>query len=478
MGSNVNSPHAVMVPFPAQGHVNPMMQLARKLAVEEGFIITFVNTDHHHQRIIEANSNEKSGLLAEAKAVGIRLVSISDGLDPSESRNQFAKLTNSLETISGPLLCKLIEEMEEMEQDRVTCLISDLSVTDWVFKATKHLNLSRGIFWSALNATYATFYRAQSLVSAGIIPSNGIFKEHKMVEYVSCLPPLHSSQLTWLLSRSDEDNAFLFNMILRNIESARGQWCVSNTLYELEAPVLNSFPKEDCVYPIGPLIPSEFFNTEDERIEPGMTTGFWAEEECLAWLDKQSGRSVIYVAFGSIAILNHAQLEEFALGLEATQRPFLWVLRSDLLNGEPVELPCGFKERTKHVACFVSWAPQLEVLSHTSVACFITHCGWNSTLESITMGVPLLCWPYFADQFLNCSFVVDVWRVGLALKANKEGIVEKGEIKEAVEKLLAQHEGLEIRNRITKLKEIARDSVKPGGSSYINFKKFVDAMKN
>ncbi|GLJ48520.1 hypothetical protein SUGI_1023770 [Cryptomeria japonica] len=471
-------PIAVMVPFPAQGHINPMFQLAKKLAVDEGFAIMFVNTDYQHQRMVAANNNQKSGLVREAKEIGIRLLSISDGLDPHESRNQFTKMVSSMENTCRPLLRKLIDEIQEEERVVVTCLIVDLLLVYWVLEATKHLDVSRGVFWAGLTATYSTFYHAPTLISSGIITSKGIPREHRMVEYVPSAPPIYSTQFTWLIPGS-EDQEFLFLTSLRCIRSAKGLFLFTNTLYELEIPIHNSFAKEDQVYSIGPLIPSHFLDAQPERTKGEISTSFWTEEmESLSWLDEQLPKSVIYVAFGSIAILNQKQLEEFALGLEATQRPFLWVLRCDLLNGEPAVLPSGFVERTKHLGCFVSWSPQLAVLSHPSVACFVTQCGWNSTLESITMGVPMICWPYFADQFLDSSFVVDEWRVGLALNVNNEGIIDKREVQETVERLLDSKEGVEIREKMSRLKNMARTAVKEGGSSYINFRKFVNAMKN
>ncbi|GLJ48500.1 hypothetical protein SUGI_1023550 [Cryptomeria japonica] len=106
----------------------------------------------------------------------------------------------------------------------------------------------------------------------------------------------------------------------------------------------------------------------------------------------------------------------------------MWVLRSDLVDGSSALLPLGFMEATKDRAYFVSWCPQMKVLSHSSVACFITHCGWNFVMESIAFGVPMLYWPYFTYQFFNCVYVVDVWRIGLALNKNSDGIIENKEI--------------------------------------------------
>eukprot|EP01018_Ginkgo_biloba_P036061 Gb_05350 [translate_table: standard] len=128
------------------------------------------------------------------------------------------------------------------------------------------------------------------------------------------------------------------------------------------------------------------------------------------------------------------------------------------MDGKTVALPSGFTERIKDRGCLVSWAPQLSVLSHPSVACFITHCGWNSTLESISMGVPMICWPYFADQFLNRTYIKD-------------------EITAAVKRLLLEEEGGEIKKRVIKLKENCRVALKEGGSSDVNYKLFVNAMK-
>lgn len=187
--------------------------------------------------------------------------------------------------------------------------------------------------------------------------------------------------------------------------------------------------------------------------------------ECLDWLDKQSPESVIYVAFGSQAVMKERQMEELALGLEATQRPFLWVLRRDV----SVVLPSGYIERIGDRGCILSCAPQLSVLSHPSIACFITHCGWNSTMESISMGVPMICWPCSGDQFINRLYIVEVWKVGLSFNSNRDDMVEAMEIVKVVERLLSIDEGMEMRRQAVRLKEEARGAVNEGGSSFINF---------
>eukprot|EP01018_Ginkgo_biloba_P036058 Gb_05353 [translate_table: standard] len=475
-----NKPHAVIVPLPAQGHINPMMHLAQKLVKEDGFLITFVNTDFIHARIVQAKKKMKSTLHYHVDETNIRLMSIPDGLGPQDNRtSDIPKLFRSLENSMVPSLDKLIQEINEKEEHKVTCLIVDLWV-HFLLDVAKRYDIRRAALYPGLTATCALCYNSPTLVSSNILPSNGVPEENKMVKYLPFMPPLYSAHLPWLCGRNKTDNEWLLQLEQRTTAKMRDiEWTLFNSFYDLEAPVIDEFSKQVGVLPIGPLIPPQFLEYGDlDQKRTANNTGLWTEElECLDWLDRQSPCSVIYVSFGSLAIFSATQLEELALGLEATQKPFLWVVRNDLMNGTTVALPSGFIERTRDCGCLVSWAPQLCVLSHPSIACFLTHCGWNSALESISMGVPMICWPYYADQFLNRTYIVEVWKVGVDLNANEDGLIEKDAISAAVKTLLVEKKGGEIKKRVTKLKESCRAAVKEGGSSYVNYKLFVNAMK-
>ncbi|KAL0014722.1 hypothetical protein SO802_001791 [Lithocarpus litseifolius] len=122
----------------------------------------------------------------------------------------------------------------------------------------------------------------------------------------------------------------------------------------------------------------------------------------------------------------------------------------------------------------VGWAPQQQVLRHPSVACFFSHCGWSSTMEGVSNGIPFLCWPYFADRFLNRSYICDVWKVGLGLDRNESGIITQGEIKSKVEQLLGNEK---LKASALDLKNIVMASIKEGGGSHKNLKNFIDWMK-
>ncbi|CAN6286773.1 unnamed protein product [Urochloa humidicola] len=204
--------------------------------------------------------------------------------------------------------------------------------------------------------------------------------------------------------------------------------------------------------------------------------GFLPEDaRCLGWLDARPDRSVVYVAFGSFTVFNPRQFEELALGLELTGRPFLWVVRPDFAAGFSKAWLDEFRLRVGgDTGLIVSWCPQQQVLAHRAVACFVSHCGWNSTMEGVRSGVPFVCWPYFTDQFLNEIYICNVWRTGLAMAPGADGVVTKEELSGKVERVLG-NEG--IRERVGVLRDAAWRSIAEGGSSHQNFIKFVELLK-
>ena len=177
----------------------------------------------------------------------------------------------------------------------------------------------------------------------------------------------------------------------------------------------------------------------------------------------------MYVCLGSIAALSNEQLLEFAWGLASSNQYFLWVVRQDILQGESAVLPMEFIEETKDRGMLVDWAPQIKVLSHPSVGGFLTHSGWNSTLESITAGVPMICWPFFADQHINAKFVCEEWGIGMLMKKT----IKREELAMLVSNLIKGEEGDEMRRRIGKVRETARRAVQEGGSSTNNLDKLL-----
>ncbi|CAL4974202.1 unnamed protein product [Urochloa decumbens] len=208
------------------------------------------------------------------------------------------------------------------------------------------------------------------------------------------------------------------------------------------------------------------------------------EHECLRWLDTQPDKSVVFLCFGSMGAFPKEQLKEIAIGLERSGQRFLWVVRSPRnpgMFGQPVPepdldalLPEGFLGRTKDVGLVIkSWAPQVDVLRHRATGAFVTHCGWNSTLEGITAGQPLLCWPLYAEQRMNKVFIVEVMELGVEMKGYNEELVKAEEVETKVKWVMECEDGQALRRRVEEVKDRAAEALKEGGSSHAAFLQFL-----
>jgi hypothetical protein len=279
------------------------------------------------------------------------------------------------------------------------------------------------------------------------------------------MPAMSTENFVWTCVGNLTMQKNIFELLVRNNQSVKViEWLLCNSTYDLEPATFTLAPN---ILPIGPLLASN-------RL--GDSVGnFWPEDtNCLKWLNQQPPCSVIYISFGSFTIFDPTQFQELALGLELCNRPFLWVVRPDITDGTKYSYPKEFQNRVATRGCMVGWAPQQKVLSHPSVACFLSHCGWNSTMEGVSNGIPFLCWPYFADQFLNQSYICDVWKVGLGLDRNESGIITRGEIKSKVEQLLGNDK---LKARALDLKNVVMASIKEGGGSHKNLMNFIEWMK-
>lgn len=205
---------------------------------------------------------------------------------------------------------------------------------------------------------------------------------------------------------------------------------------------------------------------------------------CLEWLDKQEVDSVIYISFGSTTTMSDDQVRELAKGLEESGQKFIWVLRTadkgDVFEGEEEgirpQLPQGYEERVKNRGIVVrDWAPQLEILGHPSTAWFMSHCGWNSCLESISMGVPIAAWPMHSDQPNNAILLTEVLRIGIMVRdwEHQAELVTSDAIEDVVRRLMTSKEGKETRKRAADLGEAVRGSVAEGGASRSEMESFI-----
>ncbi|XP_062214542.1 UDP-glycosyltransferase 83A1-like [Phragmites australis] len=440
-------PHAMVLPFPAQGHVIPLMELSHRL-VEHGFKIDFVNTEFNNERILK--SLEDKGTIPE----GIHMLSIPDGLDPADDHTDIGKLV-------GGLSAAMFSPLEEMIRiKKIKWMIADVSMS-WALELTNTVGVRIALFSTYSASVFALRMKLPKLIEDGVIDESGNVKRHEMIQL---MPPIDSTEIPWvsLGSTQERRRVNIRNVLKTNRLMALPEAIICNTFREVESEALAVLPN---ALPVGPLV-----------APMSRPTGhFWPEDQtCLTWLDTQAPSSVIYVAFGSSTVFDTTRFQELANGLALSGWPFVWVVRPNFTKEIEEEWFKQFKHSVDGKGLVVSWAPQQRVLSHPSVACFMTHCGWNSTMEGLLHGVPFLCCPYFADQFCNQSYVCNVWKTGLKLCANEQGVVTKEEIRNKVAQLLGDED---TKARAVMWKNKAYASIKEGESSHENLLKLVNLLR-
>ncbi|OMO73983.1 UDP-glucuronosyl/UDP-glucosyltransferase [Corchorus capsularis] len=253
---------------------------------------------------------------------------------------------------------------------------------------------------------------------------------------------------------------------------------IKDYYHDAEKEAIESMAQLCPIRPVGPLVPPSLLDQND--VLDGGISMWKADETSLEWLNNQEPSSVIYVAFGSSSLLYLPAklMEAIATALKNSNRPFLWVVKqSEFPRADGAgQLPLGFEEETKHQGLIVPWSPQTKVLAHPSIACFITHCGWNSMSETLAAGVPVIALPQWTDQPTNAKLFVDVFKVGLRLNPSPDGGIVKEELEKCIREVLSGPKSEEFKKNVVRLKQAARAAVASGGSSDRNIQLFVDEI--
>ncbi|EYU20869.1 hypothetical protein MIMGU_mgv1a005301mg [Erythranthe guttata] len=430
-----NGAHCLILPHPTQGHINPILQFAKRLT---------------HKRIKITLALTKFTLKTTTGFSGgsISTRSISDGFDEGgrAHANSSEEYQARFQQVGRETLAELLQDLAGSGRP-VDCVVYDPFIP-WVLDVAKGFGL--------LAAAFFTQSCALKLPLSGgevVVPG---------------LPPMKPEEMPSFI-HDHGSYPGTFQMLLnqfRNVDKA--DWILINTFDKLEQEVLEWMSRFWRVKAIGPTIPSMYLDKrlQDDK-EYGLNMFNPMTNTCMNWLDNQEPKSVIYASFGSLAQLTARQTKELAYALTTSNKPFLWVVRST----EESKLPEDFSKSRKGLV--VTWAPQLEVLSHMAVGCFVTHCGWNSTLEGLSLGVPLVAMPQWTDQSTNAKLVTDVWGVGVRARADCNGIVSREEIVSCVKSVMESEDGKRIGSNAVKWKGIAREALDLGGSSDKNIEEFV-----
>ncbi|OAY79452.1 DIMBOA UDP-glucosyltransferase BX8 [Ananas comosus] len=426
----------LLFPLPFQGHINPMFALAALLHSRSGggdgvdFSITILHTTTHP---ITSPMHPSYRYVSLAPVDDELSNSNCDRELPPIDEDAAMHIFHLNARYQASFRDRVSAMLEDAEEEPVACVIADAH-------------------WFAVHAAA----RGLGVPSA-----------------VEELPPLRVRDLF----RMDEGDPGLFAELLAKVVAGvrNSSGLILNAADSMESAEVDKIRRELAhihVFAIGPLHKFTPHAAQPGQLPPDRT--------CLAWLDAQPAASVVYVSFGSLASLPGKHFVEMAFGLALSGRAFLWVVRPGSVRGPrggavETKLLEGLEEMTRGRGRVVEWAPQQEVLRHRAVGAFWTHCGWNSTFEAISEGVPLICAPRFGDQMGNARYATRVWGIAAEVEG---GRWERGRIAAVIKAVMEGREGREIRERARELKQKLAVSVSREGSSHAGAERLVDYLKS
>ncbi|XP_047978187.1 gallate 1-beta-glucosyltransferase-like [Salvia hispanica] len=467
-GKNI---HTFMVSFPGQGHVNPLLRLGRRLAAL-GALVTFCAPEAAGASIRKNNSITDDSRPTPCGRGAIRFQFFDDDWDfNSPSCDDFRAYLAQMEAAGREKLPELIHKEAEAGRP-VSCLINNPFIP-WVSDVAESLSIPNAVLWIQSCACFSAYYHYHN----GLVPFPTA-QEPEMDVQLPRMPLLrHDEFPDFLHPRSPY--VFLRDAILGQFRNLTIPSCVlMDTLDEIERDNIEYMSRVigRPIRTVGPLCKELDLESECKALR----ADFFKAEDCIEWLDSKPPRLVVYISFGSVVHLRQEQVDEIANGLAESEVSFLWVVRPlpREKNWKPHVLPDGFLDMVGERGRIVQWSPQEEVLAHLSMACFMTHCGWNSTMEVLASGVPVMAFPQWGDQVTNAKFMVDVFKVGLRMcRGEVEGrVVPRDEVASVLEAVVRGPRAKEIRANALKWKKAAETAVAERGSSYMNMQCFVEEV--
>ena len=438
----------LLLSCPSPGHINPTLHLA-KLLLRLGVSVSFATFVSGLRRIATLPT-----------IPGLHFASFSVGCDDGNNSNHSME---EMKRVGSQGLSSLLLSLSN-ERGPVTCLIYGF-LLPWAATVAREHGIPSA-FLSTQSATVIAVYHRYFKAHDGLFNTELGSSLNISLELPG-LPPLKYEDLPSILLPTSRHASFVPSLQehIQNLEQDPNPCVLINTFNALEEDVIKALGDFMNVVAIGPLVQL------DSSISCDL---FERSKDYLPWLNSKPEGSVIYVSFGSLATVQKKQMEEIFHGLMESHRPFLWVIRS--IESELEEKMNS--SLSEEQGLIVQWCSQVEVLCHQAVGCFLTHCGWNSTMESLVAGVPVVACPQFSDQATNAK-LVEVWGTGVKARANEEGVVEREEIKKCLEMVMEGGEkGDEMRRNANKWKGLAVESMEYGASGKTNLKHFVESLES
>ncbi|GAA0185117.1 glycosyltransferase [Lithospermum erythrorhizon] len=445
----------IIVPFPAQGHLNQLLQLSCLIS-SHNFPVHYIGFSiHNRQAKVRANGLDP----LELSRIHFHDIPPPEFASPLPNPNASMKFPEHLQpswdatlALRGPV-AEILQEIAS--NSRKIILVHD-PLMAYVIQDAQNIPNAETYIFNCIPAFTVSLSRWEEKGKPSMIDD----------EITKNLP-------SWEGCLTEE----MFKFAIKQVEHCNFQAGeIFNSSRLIDGVYLDLMAREELsgtrkIWAIGPILPVKISNQEPVR-----------KHYCLEWLGKQPENSVIYVAFGTMTSVSEEEVSELAIGLEQSKQRFIWVLR-DADKGNifdkdvrKIELPEGFEERVQDYGIIVrDWAPQLEILAHKSTGGFMSHCGWNSCIESFTMGVPIAAWPMHSDQAMNTVYITQVLKVGLVARewAQREEPVEAGAIAKNVQRLMESPEGDEIRKKAEELGDALRKSIDEGGVARMESDSFI-----
>lgn len=479
MGGEENQVHIFFFPFMAHGHMIPTIDMA-KLFASRGVKATIVTTPLNEPLVSRTIQRSKDlGFDINIKTIKFPAVEVGlpegcENADSITSHETQGEMTANFFMATTMLQQPLEKLLQECHPD---CLIADMFLP-WTTDAAAKFGIPRLVFhgiscFSLCTSDCLFRYKPYKKVSS----DSELFVVPELPGDIK----FTSKQLPDYMKQNVETD---FTRLIQKVRdsSLKSYGIVVNSFYELESDYANFFKELGRkAWHIGPV---SLCNREfEDKAQRGKEASI-DEHECLKWLDSKKPNSVVYLCFGTVANFSDSQLKEIAIALEASGQQFIWVVRKDKKAKDKEEwLPEGFEKRMETKGLIVrGWAPQVVILDHEAVGAFVTHCGWNSTIEGIAAGKPMVTWPVSAEQFFNEKLVTNVLKIGVAVGVQQWVTVygdriTSGAVEKAVTRIMTGEEAKEMRSRVEALGGMAKRAIEEDGSSYSNLNALIEELR-
>ncbi|KAK4419236.1 UDP-glycosyltransferase 86A1 [Sesamum alatum] len=439
-------PHAIMISVPYQGHINPFVNLALKIA-SNGFSITFVHFEFVHHRLSKAHHCNKTqvDIFSKARESGldIRYTTISDGLPLEFDRDaNYDEFWGRVLSDFPARVDEFVGKTIQSDPYLVHFLVAD-TVFSWPATIAEKYNLVNVSLWTEPALVFTLGYHLDLLRENGHFPCKDDIDEE--VNYVPGIKSINARDLISVFKESEQGH------------------------YTMVKSAIMTFEQPN--YAIGPV--NFFKNLPTYTVSKSL----WSESDCTQWLETKPPGSVLYVSFGSFVHTSRQVIEEIAYGLLLSEVNFIWVVREGILSsGDTNIMPDGYEDEVKDKGLIIPWCNQIRVLSNPAVGGFLTHNGWNSTIESMWCGVPMICYPFLFDQPTNRKLVVDDWKCGISL-CDGTISVDRKKVAEKIKSFMSGAAAKSFCQEANKVKTILHHALEVDGSSERNFNQFIKDLK-